>query len=169
MCSAVSLLLLALTLHVMCALWPLQEQLVRREHRKETLRAKKKEEAALQKAGLNKDLSLAANRAGGEGQPQQQDEEGEGGPHRVETITYCAIDYPRLVDMLTYRLAVMAQKAKVGAPVGLGSAVSAVAPQGRHLVRVCSHVVCTCHRPCTNRCTGWCSGDQGVWMKTQPV
>lgn len=92
---------------------------MRREHRKETLRAKKKEQAALEKAGLNKDLSLAVNR---EGQQQAQEgEEEEGEPHKVDTITYCALDYPRLVDMLTYRLAVMAQKAQVGTVSSLDS------------------------------------------------
>ena len=67
-----------------------QQQLVQREHRKETVRSKRKEQAALLAGGI-----MAA--------PSAADEEEEG-PVKAQVISYCALDYPRIVDSVQLRL-----------------------------------------------------------------
>lgn len=78
-----------------------QEQLVQREHRKETRRSRKREAAMLDKAGLNPQGLT----------PEEEEEEALA---KGVVISYCALDYPRLVDMLRYRLAMMQRHVKVG-------------------------------------------------------
>jgi len=69
-----------------------QEQLLQREHRKETKRQIKREAAAL-------DQQLA---------PEDEEQ------LKAHVVTYCALDYPRLVDALRYRLETMKRNVKVG-------------------------------------------------------
>ncbi|KAI8465210.1 MAG: hypothetical protein J3K34DRAFT_488759 [Monoraphidium minutum] len=67
-----------------------QEQLLQREHRKETKRQQKKEAAALEK----------------ELDPEDEEQ------LKAQVVSYCALDYPRLVDMLRYRLETMKRNVK---------------------------------------------------------
>jgi hypothetical protein len=67
-----------------------QQHLVQREHRKETVRSKRKEQAALLAGGI-----VAAAAAA--------DEEEEA-PAKAQVISYCALDYPRIVDAVRLKL-----------------------------------------------------------------
>ena len=68
-----------------------EEQLLQREHRRETKRSAKKEAAALGQAIAEEDEALL----------------------KAQVVTYCALDYPRLVDALRYRLEAMRRSVKV--------------------------------------------------------
>jgi hypothetical protein len=98
----------------------LQEQLVVREHRKESVRGRRKEREMLAKAGLRGDAvatAAAAPTAGStpagqsgaaaddlSGLPPEQEEEPVSKGH---VISYCALDYPRIVDSVRWRIATM--------------------------------------------------------------
>lgn len=72
-----------------------EEQLLQREHRKETKRQMKREAAALGQAVEEEDEALL----------------------KAQVSTYCCLDYPRLVDSLRYRLEAMRRAVKVRASV----------------------------------------------------
>jgi hypothetical protein len=79
----------------------LQEQLLQREHKKEGKRARKRERELMVQAGLRpapgQDSAAAAADA------EEEDE----GIVAGRIISYCALDYPRILDSVRWRLAMM--------------------------------------------------------------
>jgi hypothetical protein len=87
-----------LTFHPLVAL--LQEQLVQREHKKEGKRARKRERELMVQAGLRP-------APGQEGAAAADAEEEDEGIVVGRIISYCALDYPRILDSVRWRLAMM--------------------------------------------------------------
>lgn len=77
-----------------------QEQLVQREHKKEGKRARKQERELMVQAGLRP-------APGQEGTNVADAEEEDEGIVAGRIISYCALDYPRMLDSVRWRLAMM--------------------------------------------------------------
>ncbi|WIA30223.1 hypothetical protein OEZ86_000314 [Tetradesmus obliquus] len=77
-----------------------QEQLVQREHKKEGKRARKRERELMVQAGLRP-------APGQEGTNVADAEEEDEGIVAGRIISYCALDYPRMLDSVRWRLAMM--------------------------------------------------------------
>jgi hypothetical protein len=93
----------------------LQEQLLRREHRKETKTHRKQEREMQIKAGLRPAPgSSAAAAAGGDAAAAAAgaDEE-DTVVAKGFVISYCALDYPRIVDSVRWRLATIRKNLQV--------------------------------------------------------
>lgn len=93
-----------------------QEQLLRREHRKETKTFRKQEREMQIKAGLRPGSGAAA--AGGGGDPAAAAaglgaDEDDGIVARGLIVSYCALDYPRIVDSVRWRLATIRKNLQV--------------------------------------------------------
>lgn len=96
----------------------LQEQLLRREHRKETKTHRKQEREMQIKAGLRpapgSTAAAAAAAAGGDpaAAAAGADEE-DTIVARGLIVSYCALDYPRIVDSVRWRLATIRKNLQV--------------------------------------------------------
>eukprot|EP00882_Tetradesmus_deserticola_P018627 GHRQ01020007.1.p1 GENE.GHRQ01020007.1~~GHRQ01020007.1.p1 ORF type:complete len:392 (+),score=187.73 GHRQ01020007.1:621-1796(+) len=78
-----------------------QEQLLQREHKKEGKRARKRERELMVQAGLRP----APGQDGGEGAVDAEEEDE--GIVSGRIISYCALDYPRILDSVRWRLSMM--------------------------------------------------------------
>lgn len=103
-------------------LLPHQEQLVQREHRRESVRHRKQERELQIKAGLRPGprsttpVAAAANSSDAIPAAPTVDleaEEDEAIVSRGLVITYCALDYPRLLDSVRWRLETMKKNLQV--------------------------------------------------------
>eukprot|EP00878_Enallax_costatus_P012602 GHUV01013161.1.p1 GENE.GHUV01013161.1~~GHUV01013161.1.p1 ORF type:complete len:340 (+),score=99.65 GHUV01013161.1:363-1382(+) len=85
-----------------------EEQLLMREHRKETKRARREERNLQAAAGLRDakpaSAAAAAPAAGSSTQPADPAEEEDEAINVGHVISYCALDYPRIVDSVRWRL-----------------------------------------------------------------
>jgi hypothetical protein len=96
-----------------------QEQLLRREHRKETKTFRKQEREMQIKAGLRPGSSGAAAAAGGGAGVDPAaaaalgGDEDDGIVARGLIVSYCALDYPRIVDSVRWRLATIRKNLQV--------------------------------------------------------
>lgn len=77
-----------------------QEQIVQREHRKETKRGRKKERQMMVQGGLRQEPGAGA---------EEEEEEASQG----HVITYCSLDFPRLYDTVRWRLAMVKKNLEV--------------------------------------------------------
>jgi hypothetical protein len=98
----------------------LQEQLLQREHRKESVRLRKQEREMQIKAGLRPAPGAAAAAAAAAsaadaaaGLPPEEEEAIVSKGH---IISYCALDYPRIVDSVRLRLHDIKAQLKVSCP-----------------------------------------------------
>lgn len=110
---------------------------MQREHRKESVRHRKQERQLLIKAGLRPapgggSSSAAAAAAGGGGSAAAAAAAAAGLPPEEEdeaivskglVITYCSLDYPRLLDSVRWRLETMKKNLQVSQCVGAVGAV----------------------------------------------
>jgi hypothetical protein len=93
----------------------LQEQLLRREHRKETKTHRKQEREMQIKAGLRPAPGSSAAAAASDGAAAAAaglDEE-DTVVAKGLIISYCALDYPRIVDSVRWRLATVRKNLQV--------------------------------------------------------
>jgi len=111
-CSVVQLLCIAscactpvvLTSSGLPLLQTAQEQVVQREHRKESVRMRKQERDMMNKAGLRQAPGAAAAAGDAAAAGGADAEEEEAIVSKGHVITYCALDYPRIVDSVRWRL-----------------------------------------------------------------
>lgn len=103
-----------------CSACP-QEQLLQREHRKESVRLRKQEREMQIKAGLRPAPGAAAAAAAAAsaadaaaGLPPEEEEAIVSKGH---IISYCALDYPRIVDSVRLRLHDIKAQLKVCCPI----------------------------------------------------
>jgi hypothetical protein len=87
---------------------PPQEQLLQREHKKEGKRARKRERELMVQAGLRPAPGQEGAAAAAEA--EEEDE----GIVAGRIISYCALDYPRILDSVRWRLAMMKKNWEVG-------------------------------------------------------
>eukprot|EP00879_Flechtneria_rotunda_P016341 GHRR01017097.1.p1 GENE.GHRR01017097.1~~GHRR01017097.1.p1 ORF type:complete len:469 (+),score=207.91 GHRR01017097.1:1151-2557(+) len=94
----------------------LQEQLVQREHHKDSIRRRKRERQMQEMAGLRPSTGQAAAGSNGIAGLDQRLAAGEAAEAEGEedepitkghTSTYCCLDYPRILDSVRWRLAVV--------------------------------------------------------------
>lgn len=126
---------------------------MQREHRKESVRHRKHERALMVKAGLRQGPGGSAAAAAG-GDPaaagQGPEEEEEAIVSKGHVITYCALDYPRIVDSVRWRIATMKANLKVRLPACLTVTISTQLQtrSGSRHVAICDSSVplqCTWH------------------------
>lgn len=90
-----------------------------REHRKETKRARREERNLQAQAGLRDAKGApAAAAAGPDGQPAAEEEEEEA-INVGHVISYCALDYPRIVDSVRWRIDTIRKNLTVSSAVAL--------------------------------------------------